>query len=477
MKKLFLLLAFIQCAADSIPAQTLTFHRSYGGARYDDARGILAVPDGGYVFTGLCKSAADSLGDMYLSKVNAAGALLWTRYYGRPAEDGGNGLLATADGGFLISGHTAFSYGKDCDGYLVKTDAEGREQWRAFLGTALDDVSDQSVEMPDGSFFTTGRTEDPATHTFRVLLAKLDRKGNILFSKALPTGQPDLAYGIAAASDGNLYLSGYSYTPGHSIPDQMLLIKCDTRGEVLWSRRWGGGALDERANAVVAAPDGGCYVAGGGSSGYYAQQMLVSRFDRDGELLAANTIMGDFGPGTLNAAILTNNGLAVTGTLRWICDPYAMPFFALLNEDLSIRKYRSLKLAQDGEYRIRCLTTTPEGDFALGGNVTRDGNSDVFLAKILAEANIESPMQDVKNLDYLLFPNPFNEVTYLKAGQEGTSKTLRIYTSEGKLLREARFEAAEYFLQREDLKAGIYLFSVTDEQGKLIVSDRLAVKD
>jgi len=183
MKKIFLFLAIVQLSANFLPAQILTFHRTYGGERYDDARGLTATPDGGFVFTGLCKSAADSLGDMYLSKVNAAGVLLWTRYFGRPAEDGGNSLLATADGGFLLSGHTAFSYGEDCDGYLVKTDAEGRQQWRIFLGAALDDVSDQSVEMPDGSFFTAGRTEDAETHTFRVLLAKLDRKGNVRFGR------------------------------------------------------------------------------------------------------------------------------------------------------------------------------------------------------------------------------------------------------------------------------------------------------
>ena len=96
---------------------------------------------------------------MYLTKVNAAGAVLWTQYYLRPEEDGGNHVLQTSDGGFLITGHTALSYGVNCDGMLVKTNAYGEEQWRVLIGAAYDDVCDAAVELPDGSFLIAGRTE------------------------------------------------------------------------------------------------------------------------------------------------------------------------------------------------------------------------------------------------------------------------------------------------------------------------------
>lgn len=71
-------------------AQTLTFQRTYGGDLYEDARALAPTLDGGFLMTGLTLNGPDREGDMYLTKINAAGAVVWTRHYGRPTEDGGS---------------------------------------------------------------------------------------------------------------------------------------------------------------------------------------------------------------------------------------------------------------------------------------------------------------------------------------------------------------------------------------------------
>lgn len=473
MKRLSLLLAIAGFFSHFGNAQSFTFTRTYGGTRYDDVRSIAPAADGGFVFTGLCKSAADSLGDMYLSKINAAGALLWTKYYGRPAEDGGNNVLPTSDGGFLLTGHTAFSYGEDCDGYLLKTDADGNEQWRVFLGTVLDDVSDQSVETADGCFFVTGRTEDPETHTFRALLAKIDAKGNYIFQKGLSAEQPELAISMAQTPDGHLFLTGYVYSPDHKQADKMLLIKCDPAGNLLWRKIWGS-TLDERAYGVVSTPDGGCYVVGrtADALGNYLQ-MSVNRFSADGDLLAQGTIM-DQGAGHLSAAALTPLGqLAIAGDLRLPGDTYAKPFFALLNEDLSIQEWRTLDLP--AETRTRCISISPAGDFVLGGNFTTgDGKTKAFLGKISGTNNV-SAVKDVAEQPYLLFPNPFHDASYLKVGIAGQPKTLRIYTPDGKLAREETFDTEEYLLYKNGLQPGAYVLTVLDQNGRLLASNQIQI--
>ena len=182
-KSTFLFL--LSMAMTEMHGQTLIFSKNIGGPRYDDARAILVRADGSLVFTGLTKSGDDSLGSVFLTKTNAAGAILWSRRFDRPQEDGGNGLLETRDGGFLITGHTALTYGEECDGMIIKTDGEGREMWRAFVGTALDDVTTTSLEMDDGSFISIGRIEDAATRSFRILLARLDANGNQVFLKKI----------------------------------------------------------------------------------------------------------------------------------------------------------------------------------------------------------------------------------------------------------------------------------------------------
>jgi hypothetical protein len=135
--------------------------------------------DGGFVMTGLTLNGPDCEGDMYLTKINAAGAAVWTRHYGRPMEDGGNDLLPTSDGGYLVIGHTAFTYGVSRDGYLVKTNAEGHMQWYALIGTAYDDVCDAAIELEDGSFLVGGHIEDAFSRTFRIMLAHVSASGKV----------------------------------------------------------------------------------------------------------------------------------------------------------------------------------------------------------------------------------------------------------------------------------------------------------
>ena len=183
MKHLFHFFLFLVFTPFFNFAQSLTFNRIYPTAEYSDIREVVAAPGGCFVFTGLTEDGPDSLGDIYLTKINAAGAVVWSHTYSRTQEDGGNAILATRDGGYLLAGHTALSYGDKCDGYLLKTDANGQEQWRSFIGGTFDDVCNSTVEMPDGSFLTTGRTENAGDRHFRVMLAKTAANGTSVFLK------------------------------------------------------------------------------------------------------------------------------------------------------------------------------------------------------------------------------------------------------------------------------------------------------
>ena len=84
MKSNLTLLGIFAALPCFLSAQALLFSRTCGAERYDDARSIVATGDGGYLFTGLSMSAEDTLGDLYLTKINAAGAKLWSKSSGRP---------------------------------------------------------------------------------------------------------------------------------------------------------------------------------------------------------------------------------------------------------------------------------------------------------------------------------------------------------------------------------------------------------
>lgn len=474
MKKYFTCLLLWSALASVLPGQSLSFTRTYGNGFYDDARSIAATPDGGFVFTGLNKSDLDPDGSMYLTKINAAGAVMWRQYYLRPEEDGGNHVLPVSDGGYLITGHTALSYGVNCDGMLVKTDARGVEQWRVLVGAAYDDVCDAALELPDGSFLVAGRTESAETRTFRMLLAKVSPSGRVLFQKTIPTAAPSVAYSMIQSADGHLFLAGYTYQPDDS-PDKMLVVKCTLEGELLWESAFGS-EINHRANGVVATSDGGCFIAGGATDrvdNYF--QMIVCRYGAEGNLLSSAQLPRDLGPGYLFAAAAAPEGrLAVAGVVQVEGEGPDQPCFALLNDELEVLDWQTVSLPYD--CRTRAIAANPAGGFLIGGNEYLDGGkAGIFLATILGQSPALKTTA-VGEAPVLLFPNPFSDYTYLKIGEPGQKKTLSLSTPDGRLLRQLTFEGNEYFLQRGGLPAGVYLLKVTSKGDTALFSGKLLVK-
>lgn len=474
MKRISSLLAIVGILSQTLFSQTLAFNRTYGGLAYDDARSVAPVGDGCFVFTGLSKNAPDSLGDMYLTKINAAGAVMWTKYYGRHEEDGGNNVIRTSDGGFLLVGHTALTYGISCDGYLVKTDAAGNMLWYALIGTAYDDVCDAAVEMEDGSFLVTGRVENAATRTFRVLLAKVSPSGKQIFLKELTTNLPSLGFKIVQATDGNFLIAGYSYRVDESGSD-MLLLKCTPDGAIIWQQNFGT-KLNDRAYSLTSMPDGGCVVVGGSAdAAQQPAQMLAYRFDANGLLTASKADLAGIGRGYLYDIARTSQGqLAVAGILRQAAGAGAKPVVGMLDNELNVSEWRAAGFSV--ECRTRGMAQSGNGNFILCGNTYPDaGEPDIFIAK-MPGATGASATKDFANEPYLLFPNPFRDFTYLKIGEPFQTKTLTISSLEGKEVRKTIFDTSEFFIYREGLPSGNYVFAVRDKEGKLLASGKLVAE-
>jgi len=88
--------------------------KNYGGTNYDKCRAIMQNDDGTYLAFGSSHSSNGDLAsnqgeaDFWLLKLDSLGNILNNIIYGGSAEEGGRGVIRTADRGWMLAGWTGF---------------------------------------------------------------------------------------------------------------------------------------------------------------------------------------------------------------------------------------------------------------------------------------------------------------------------------------------------------------------------------
>ena len=129
MKKLLLLLSVLfliswGCEGVELEDGLTLFTKNFGGNLWDYGNSVQQTIDGGYIITG--SKGTDYHSDVWLIKTDAQGNEQWNQLFGGVDYDFGNYVQQTNDNGYIISGHTK-SYGNGgYDVLLIKTDSKGQ---------------------------------------------------------------------------------------------------------------------------------------------------------------------------------------------------------------------------------------------------------------------------------------------------------------------------------------------------------------
>jgi len=180
----------LSCNKISVPANTESSAiKIFGGGVSLSVTDMEPTSDGGFIFSGH-SGTGPSTGDLaFMLKTDANGKQQWLRTFGGPQDNGFEKARQTSDGGYIAVGYTC-SYGngpKDGDyypdGYVVKTDANGNMTWqKTYGGIYLDSLYDVK-EMPDHGFVTVGRVKVMNTYyqsyIYQLYMIRTDLSGNI----------------------------------------------------------------------------------------------------------------------------------------------------------------------------------------------------------------------------------------------------------------------------------------------------------
>ncbi len=189
----------------------------------------------------------------------------WDKTYGADKEEKALDVAALKDGTIAITGVTrSFSLGKE-DIYVLRTDAKGNLLWEKRLGKARKDIAYAIDDAPGKSLYIAGTSKSYSKEgDYDMIVMKLDADGNLLWGKSLGGAGKDQGNGVVTTADGGCVVVGKTKSFGHGHYDAYV-VKLSPDGKVLWSKAFGGEGNDE-AHGVTQLADGSLIVVGGTES-------------------------------------------------------------------------------------------------------------------------------------------------------------------------------------------------------------------
>ena len=476
-------------------AQTQKFQKVYGGYSYDYGNDLLQTPDTGYLL--LCTSNSFSgSSDIYLLKVDKLGMYEWQHTYGGTEIEGACKIKFTQDGNLAMAGHTSSYINSTYDFYLVKAQMNGDTIWTKHYGTNDWDFANSMDTCSDGGFIMAGKTYDTGNAYSDILIIKTDAEGNEQWQKKIGGNKDDVANSIITIPDG--YLICGTTNSNNNLNKDIYLVKIDLNGSIVSENFFGENGNDEGGD-IIQKTDGKYALACSSHSLSFPQNYnnLIINFD-----LQNNSIIQTYESNytvdvKLNSIIeCFDQTLLSVGYIASLGSGYEDMFLVKLNNGL----YFEGGSTYGGNFEdiANNVITTLDSGYAIIGSSTSFGSglSNIFLVKLdstLILGGVPNTYVSLKeynqlvNSPYIAFPNPFSNFTTINIDfpisvVSGAEFNLSILDQLGQeVSSQVAYDIKEnnkgsaITINNLSLSSGMYFYSLTSKdktiaQGKFTIS-------
>lgn len=461
--------------------------------------------------------------DIYVSKYNSSGHLIWVKRCGGVEKDEGSAIAVDASGNVYFTGNfqgTAdFNPGSEVynlssngvrDIFVAKLDPEGNFLWAKQLGGTTNDTGRAIVVDGSGDVYVTGEFEktvnfDPDTGNNMItsqgktdiFLLKLSTTGDFQWVKHIGADGFDRGEALAIDSDSNLILTG-SYTgtvdfdPGDGVAELTspgatgasgFVLKLDAAGIFEWVT-----ALPNNiaGRTVTTDSTGNIYVGGGGpgigivklnATGMITWEQLLQGFNSSatsiavdvlGHIYTTGSFRGniDFDPG--EGSVMFESGYGwdsyinkfdASGNYIWA---YQLGGPTQRNYGVALALDASGSIFASGYFRS-------EIDFDPGPNtfnLRSESNYNTYLLKWNQEtAGLEDQLQGIQ---VSLHPNPTQGPIHIKFNTLQDIIELRLFSITGQLVMEKQFKNTTNIALDLQQPAGMYVAEFKNGKGQKI---------
>lgn len=371
----FAVLVFLCC---SLHGQAQHWSASIGGLTNDGVNSVAVdASDNTYVagfFSGQVTfgtTTVNSAGvtDVFVSKYNDQGALLWTVTGGGPGPDQAATVRIGSGGEVFVCGF--FSQTADFSGtpvtsagaedvFVAQYDAAGTLAWISTAGGTDADIPNSMAADNSGNVAITGQfigastfgattltsMVNPSTSlsSIDVFTTKVDGAGNFLWAEQGAAPNTDRGLDIDTDAAGNVYITGqftdnitFDNTYTNSLVNAVFVVKYDVNGVEQWFRK-AGAAIDNIAYGLATSSTGDVYITGefsgtliffdpGGNntqlSDPLAEAFFLAKYSDAGDLLWSTSDGSTSNVSGRDVAVDGNDDVFVFGEFNCTFEEYA----------------------------------------------------------------------------------------------------------------------------------------------------------
>jgi len=290
----------------------MEWDEAFGEEMTDVARAIIQTKDGGYAVVGSIWTKYVRKRDFWLIKLGENGNKEWEKTFDKDEHDIAYSIIQTKDGGYAIAGGTGKRFWGEVNCWVMKLDAKGNMEWdNNFGGIGWDEIY-SIIQTKAGGFIAAGSAWSKGAGRGDVYIAKLDRRGYLVWTKTFGGSDYDDARSIIQTDDGGYAVTGFTVSEDTGDKD-VWVIKLDKNGNKVWDRTFGG-TSEDWANSIIQTKDRGYMVAGWTSSmGAGKTDVWVIKLNRRGDLVWDRTFGGSKDDEAHSIIQTDDEGYAVAG--------------------------------------------------------------------------------------------------------------------------------------------------------------------
>lgn len=459
-----------------VHSQSIVKEKTYGNSDMDAAFDIKALANGGFIIVGNKGSVGATgfgSGDIYILKTDANGDTIWTKTYGGKYDESASSVTVLPDGGFAVTGFESTNTNTSSRNiFAMKLDSNGNKLWKKSYGGNADDEGNEIKQSSDGGFIIAGLTESYGAGSRDAYLIKTNSNGDTLWTKTFGKEKFDDSWDVELTKDGGYILTGGSYSYASGAFDDAWLIKTDANGNKQWIKNYGISDKVDWAWSLTPIRSGGFAFVGvkntseTGMDRIYGNLYFV-KVDDNGNVVWDKSIHAPYRLEGTDIQETKDNGFIICG---YGIDMQGQSLYILKTNSLGEPLWSKSIGNPSTLSRANGITETSNGGFVVVGYNSKDFNAssqDIYFVKIMDVASKVDETTNIETNVVEIFPNPAQNELSISSNIMMIS--LDIIDAFGKIIeKKTELKAIETKIDISNLSDGNYTVLIHSSCGDII---------